>query len=141
MRVFVSHANEDRSAARVLTEEMTQAGIDVWNPYQDLDPGDNIAMKVGQALDRSDFMVIIWSSHSGLSKSVRNEIDYALSSQKYQGRLSTVVIDDKKTLPWVLANASSTSEYPNNKIEFQIGDFRPVVEKLKNLEQLESNAT
>lgn len=141
MRVFISHAFEDSEVVRILAEELSRAQIDVWNPYQDLNPGDNVAMKVGEALERSDVMVIVWSANARVSKSLQNEIDYALSSKKYQGRLFTVVLGDKSTLPWVLAKASRMTQCSQDPTEIEGGEFHGLVKQITGLPQMESNAT
>jgi hypothetical protein len=50
MKVFISHASKDQPLAESLAARLSEAGLEVWNPYEGIDPGDNWAMKVGQAL-------------------------------------------------------------------------------------------
>ena len=101
MKVFISHAQEDREFAQDIARRLSDAGIDVWLDTETL-PGENYARKLGEALDASDAMVVIVSPASAESRFVKEEISYAVGSPKYAGRLIPVVVEDTDKMPWVL---------------------------------------
>ncbi len=45
--------------ARQLAHRLSDAGLKVWIPEDEILPGDNWAKKVGQALEESDLMVVL----------------------------------------------------------------------------------
>ena len=103
MKVFISHSSLDRELAWKLASELSDAGLDVWNPYEEIAPGDNWAMKVGEALEASDLMVILMTPAAAEADSVRREMEYALTAKRFRGRLLSVVIGRQTELPWILS--------------------------------------
>jgi hypothetical protein len=59
MQVFISHSSKDKPIARQLAHRLSEAGLKVWFPEDEILPGDNWAKKVGQALEESDLMVVL----------------------------------------------------------------------------------
>ena len=70
MKVFLSHANSDDSLARKLADRLNLAGLTVWDPQEEIVPGDNWAKKIGRALDDSDLLVILLTPSSLWLKSI-----------------------------------------------------------------------
>ena len=52
MRVFISHSSEDTPVARQLARRLSEAGLNVWVPEDEILPGDNWAKKVGRLVGR-----------------------------------------------------------------------------------------
>jgi hypothetical protein len=106
MQVFISHANKDVNLARTLAENLAQQGFKVWNAEDQIMPGENWAKKVGKALDDSDLMVILLSPRAMESDWLRQEIEFALGSTRYEGRVFSVFVgptsDAVKGMPWIL---------------------------------------
>jgi hypothetical protein len=48
VRVFISHAEEDRAYAASLGKALTGSGVSVWEPH-DVQPGENWALEAGKA--------------------------------------------------------------------------------------------
>lgn len=132
MKVFLTHAAKDESLAAQLAKQLSAAGIDVLNPYGDIVPGDNWAQKVAEALDESDLMLILVTPGAMQSDSLRNDIDYALSSKKFRGRLMSVIVgpvgSDTEDVPWILL------KQPHKQVESATG-FSEVVDGLMALAQ------
>lgn len=61
MQTFISHVNQDSKLAGILASQLAQSGFNVWNPEDAIEPGDNWATKLGQALDESDVMVVLYT--------------------------------------------------------------------------------
>lgn len=102
MRVFLSYADSDMEFAKGLASQLSKQGYEVWDPYQNLFPGDNWSLKIGEALKESKAMVVLLSPDSVRSRSVRREIEYALGDPNYSGRLFPVVVRPTKEIPWIL---------------------------------------
>jgi len=102
MRVFLSYDSKDEKSAKELTERLSAVGFEIWDAAQELLPGDNWALKVGKALEESDAMIVLLSPEGVKSQWVRREIEYALGSRKYEGRLIPVMVRPTSDIPWVL---------------------------------------
>jgi hypothetical protein len=132
MKVFLTNAAKDELLAAQLASRLTDAGIDVLTPYGDIVPGDNWAEKVAQALDDSDLMLILLTPGAMQSDSLRNDIEYGLSSKKFRGRLMTVIVgatvSSPGDVPWILL------QQPHKQIGSP-ADFPDVVDELMALAQ------
>lgn len=102
MQVFISHAQADEKLARELSGQLAEAGVKVWLAEQEVLPGDNLALEVGKALQRSDALVVLLSPESVASKYVRSEITYALASARFQDRVVPVMVKPTRNIPWFL---------------------------------------
>jgi TIR domain len=102
MKVFLSYSKDDGEVAKALATRLTVAGLELWDPAEALFPGDNWALRIGQALQESDAMIVLVSPNSMKSEAVRQEIEYALGSARYKGRLLPVIIKPAKEMPWIL---------------------------------------
>ncbi|HKB65279.1 MAG TPA: toll/interleukin-1 receptor domain-containing protein [Pyrinomonadaceae bacterium] len=107
MRVFISHSHETKGLAEKLGEELRRAGMDVWNYEVDILPGDNWAQKIGQALESSQAMVALLTPEALNSRTVLQEIQYALGNKTFNKRLIPVLVGSEdnipiEKLPWIL---------------------------------------
>jgi TIR domain len=50
MKVFLSYSQEDSELAKALADRLANAGFNLWDPAEALFPGDNWALRIGQAL-------------------------------------------------------------------------------------------
>jgi hypothetical protein len=102
IQVFLSHVPSDRRWARELAQQLAAAGLKVFDPIDELFPGDNWSLKIGTALDESTAMVVLLSPEAVKSNWVLNEIQYALGSEKFQHRLIPVEVEPTEDFPWIL---------------------------------------
>ncbi len=140
MQVFISHASSDQQLAEKLAEGLRNAGVNVWDAYRSLYPGDNWALEIGKALDLSDVMVVLVTNHAYESRTVGQEVQYALTSGNYRGRVIPVLVnmatfETGHEVPWVL------SRFEHVQVEGAPPDFRPVVERVQRIVGAECNAT
>jgi hypothetical protein len=106
MQVFISHAARDADLAARIAVQLRNCGLEVWDESRIL-PGDNWGLKLAEALQTSEAMVVLLTKESAHSPNVRHEIGYALGNKEYQGRIVSVVAapprDPVKTeIPWIL---------------------------------------
>ncbi len=102
MHVFISYARQDREFTRKIVEQLRGAGLSVWMDEEELVEGDNWALETGKALEGADAMVAVISPASMASDAVLRDIDYALGSPRFQGRLIAVQAEPTKHFPWIL---------------------------------------
>jgi len=118
MSVFLSYSDEDRKWATELVSQLSQKGIDVWDAPSKLTPGDNWPLEVGKALQRADAIIVLLSPAATRAPSVRQELDYALSSERFEDRVIPIIVKPTSRIPWILrrlkpvkgANPSKVSE-------------------------------
>ncbi len=128
MKVFISHSSEDQRIAYDLADNLRASGIDVWRD-DEIFPGSNWAMEVGKRLEDSDLMVVLVTPNSSNSEWVNREVQYAMTSGDYKGRVVPVVIGDSDAagLPWVLKKMQAVQVEPNQS------DWREVVQRIRDV--------
>jgi TIR domain len=102
MKVFLSYDSADEAFAKALSKELAKHGLSVWRDEEELFPGDNWALRIGEALQKSNAMVVLVSPKSMQSKWVRHEIEYALGDLRYENRLFPVLVRPTEDVPWIL---------------------------------------
>jgi signal recognition particle subunit SEC65 len=102
MKVFISHAQADKPAADALAVKLRDEGFQVVHPDDDIFPGDNWPLKVGRALEESKAMVVLLSPKIATSTLVQREIDHAIMSRRFKGRLIPVMLKKTSRYPWIL---------------------------------------
>jgi hypothetical protein len=122
MKIYISHATEDREAAERLARELGEAGHEAGLPESDVLPGDNWAEAVGRALADSEAMVVLLTPEALRSRWVRSEITYALGNERFEGRLFPVAISSAERLPeeevpWILRSFRWLSIDPGHEGE------------------------
>jgi hypothetical protein len=130
MRVFISHSTEDRHLAQKLTAALKGAGLEVFDMYSDIYPGDNWAARVSTALQESDAMVVLLTPSSVHSPTLTFELGYALGHEEFKDRVFPVVVGEPGELsddeiPWVLKRFRV----------FQLRDSDPDVKSLGEITQ------
>jgi hypothetical protein len=129
MQVFISHAAKDRELATRLALQLSRAGFPVWYAAEDIAPGDNWAKKMGEALEGSDVMVALITPGALESESLRGDIQYGLTSKKFEQRLVPVLVGfvtfaGGKDVPWILLKMDPVY------VESPTGDFEPVIQRI-----------
>jgi hypothetical protein len=106
LTVYISYAHADRVLAQKLKSLLAAVGIDVSDPDDAYNPGDNYYKKLGEALERSDAIVFLLSPEAMGNILVQREIEYALSGDKFAHRLIPVVLRPTNDIPWILDEQS-----------------------------------
>jgi len=105
--VFISYERSDRKTALQLAEALRGEGLEVWIDAESMAAGENWQRQAADALDRSEAMVVLLTARSVESEWVRRELEYALSSKRFERRLVPLVIGSERApwlekAPWVL---------------------------------------
>jgi len=102
VKVFLNYEAADREYAKDLAARLSDAGLDVFDPLDDTFPGDNWPLKVGQALQKANAMVVLLSPEAGRSELVRRGVQFATGSLKFRRRLVSVMVRPTRDFPPVL---------------------------------------
>lgn len=102
MQIFLSYDRSDEAFAKALSTQLERRGLSVWSPGDEVLPGDNIWLRIGEALKKSRAMVVLVSPDSMRSESVRRELEYALGDPNYEGRVFPVKVRRTGEIPWIL---------------------------------------
>ena len=81
-QLFISYSRKDIAFARRLAGDLEKAGYTVWWDITDLRGGDDWVRVIPEAIETSDFVVVVLSPDSTASEWVRKEYTQALSLRK-----------------------------------------------------------
>jgi hypothetical protein len=81
-KTFISYTRSDQVFARRLYDDLRSAGIDVWLDQNDIKPGEPWDESVVAALKKSTAVIVILTPVSVASRSVLDEISFALGENK-----------------------------------------------------------
>src|SRR5688572_20697756 len=91
--IFISYSRVDKNFALRLAHELRAAGFRIWLDQLDIPPGARWDAEVESALQSCEIFLIILTPASMASENVKDEIGYAIDS-------------NKRILPILLENAS-----------------------------------
>lgn len=129
-KVFISYAQQDRDYARKLAEHLTDAGMTVVDPMNDLGAGENWFLEIGKALAEADSMVVIISPDFVDSPWVRSQLQYALGSRNYEQRVVSVILRPTKNIPWILRELPQVeAQKDGRRVASRIVDYLQPAEK------------
>jgi hypothetical protein len=80
--VFISHSSSDGSTASEICRLLEVQGIHCWMAPRDVRPGYDYDEEIVDAIDETEAMVLILSSHSNESIHVKHEVERAVSHGK-----------------------------------------------------------
>ena len=76
--VFLSYSHKDRGFVEQLARDLRANGVTPWYDRWEMLPGDSLVAKIGTALLKNDYFVIILSPNSVSSQWVQRELAAAL---------------------------------------------------------------
>lgn len=143
MQVFISHAAADAVLARRVASALRKAGFPVWDPESVL-PGDNWPAAVGMALESSELMVVLFTREARDSGNLTHEVQFALTSGNYRGRVVPVLVDfvtfqAGKDVPWVLLRMDPI--YVNAPAGISDSDISQIVSRVSAVAGADANAS
>ncbi len=96
MRIFLSHASEDRAIAESICLALRDQGLTVFFDRTDLPPGESFDARIRQAIERADLLVFLLSPHAiDAGSYTLNELSIAEETWSTPGgRLLPVVIHE-----------------------------------------------
>ena len=117
-RVFISHGSKDKPFVRKLTADLERNGVAVWLDEKDIRVGDSIRQSIEDALDCSDFGIVVLSKNSIKRPWVKLELDalYTLEAKRKRSLILPAVIEPL-TLPLFLQG----KKYADFMTDYDIG--------------------
>jgi hypothetical protein len=80
--VFISHSHHDKPVADAACAALEAKGIRCWIAPRDIDPGQDWATSIVQAIRGCQIMLLVFSGHANQSPQVQREVERAASSRK-----------------------------------------------------------
>lgn len=111
-KVFISYGSVDKHFARNLKDRLDKAGAEAWLDDRELLVGDSLQGKISDAIDKSDFFVVVLSPFSVASAWVKAELAQAFTQQITQRK--------RKVLPVLIADC----DVPSFLHDVKYADFR-----------------
>ena len=103
MKIVLSYADSDSVLARALADRLAGAGLRVWFDAREIVPGDNWGAEVQRGLEDADALVVLLSPAAMRSRWVQRDIQYALGTPRFAGRLVPVQVRRTPSVPWMKA--------------------------------------
>jgi hypothetical protein len=100
--VFISHSSLDNNFVRKLARDLAAHNIKPWVDELDTLPGDSIFQKVSEAMEKTDFTIVVLSKSSVKSPWVNREIAAEISRNAETGRALIPVRIDSVQVPTLL---------------------------------------
>jgi hypothetical protein len=79
--IFMSHSSKDKFFVRTLAEHFRKYGVDVWLDEAEINIGDSLTEKIGEAIERTDYVGVVLSHNSINSEWVQRELQIALQKE------------------------------------------------------------
>lgn len=107
MKVFISHSMEDADLAKKVAGAIRGAGLDVFDMYREVLPGDDPYASMSRALQESDAMIVLLTPRSIRSPYLKLELGFALGNPEFRDRVFPVIVAAPGRLsvdeiPWIL---------------------------------------
>lgn len=107
MKVFISHSAEDAGLAQKVAGAVREAGLDVFDLYREVLPGEDPYALTSRALRESDAMIVLLTPRSVRSPSLKYDLGFALGNAEFRDRVFPVIVAEPDQLsvdeiPWVL---------------------------------------
>jgi class 3 adenylate cyclase len=120
VRVFVSHSHEDRDFANDLTKQLARCGIETWYSPANIIPAENYIESIRDGLIKSDWVIVIVSSHSSKSDWVRAEVNTAADDPRFRSRILPIKLDDSDTA--LISHQISTVQAVDGRTVLNLGE-------------------
>ncbi len=82
LSIFLSYSSQDSTLAKALYIGLINKGFFVWKAPEDIQPGEDWAVAIYKALEKSDIFLLLWTDDSMNSNEVTKEITLATRKQK-----------------------------------------------------------
>ncbi|HYK36820.1 toll/interleukin-1 receptor domain-containing protein [Alloacidobacterium sp.] len=90
--VFLSHSSRDKEFVRRLSEDLTFCEIDPWLDEWEIQAGDSLFDRIGDALEKSRYTAIVLGDHFSDSDWARIELKQALAKERRKGAVHALPI-------------------------------------------------
>jgi hypothetical protein len=113
--VFISYAHEDKEVAQALADALRARGCRVWIDLENMRIGDDLADRIGKAIDSVDFLLAIISEESVRSAWCKRELGIAFDAAMKTDRVKVLPVRlGSVALPPILKGLYSPRVDPAN---------------------------
>lgn len=136
MKAFIGHSSKDHDFVLLLAKKLKKDSIDVWIDYWELKVGDSIVQKINEGLEKSSFLIIVFSENSIKSDWALKELNSTLMRQltKNDIKILPILLEvDPDELPPLMSDIYSARFSRNfiNETEYQ-KLIEPILERVKS---------
>lgn len=143
-KIFISHSFKDNEFVEKLRSRLIESEVDVWVDKTNLKLGDNIVLKIDNALNEADYIIFVLSKNSVNSKWVQLELSTTLNNEisREQTFIIPIIIDDCD-IPFELKNRfyadfRTSFDEPFNLLLKSIKDKKLSIEETLNREHVDT---
>ncbi|HHT9105618.1 MAG TPA: toll/interleukin-1 receptor domain-containing protein [Candidatus Wujingus californicus] len=79
--IFLSHSSKDKFFVRTLADHLRSYGIKIWLDEAEINIGDSLTEKIGEAIENTDYVGVVLSHNSINSEWVQRELQIALQKE------------------------------------------------------------
>ena len=90
VNVFLSHNLADKEFTRRLARDLSAFGVEVWLDEDEIRIGESLVQEIGEGIDEADYVVVVLSPDSVVSRWVKEELDIAMNQQIADGKLKVL---------------------------------------------------
>lgn len=133
MKVFIAHSSKDHDFVLSLAKKLKEDQIDVWVDDWELEVGDSIIQKINEGLEKSSFLIIVFSEYSIKSDWVLRELNSTLMRQitKKDVKILPILLEVKpEELPPLLSDIYAVKFSRNFINETQ---YKKLIEPIKEI--------
>jgi len=101
LSVYISYALEDLPKAKLLADELSQSGVEVWLDSDDISPGENFVERISSAIKSADTFVALISKTSRRSNFVNSELATAIAArdENRNRRIIPITLSEPDDMP------------------------------------------
>lgn len=80
-KVFISHSYQDKKFVELLEHQLSKHRIKTFNNYNEIVEGDNVAEKITSLIEKTDYVIVVFSKNGVKSKWVNFELSATLINE------------------------------------------------------------
>jgi hypothetical protein len=105
MKLFISHATNDKAIVTRISKRLEDSGVSVWRDDAEIRVGDSIPNRIGDALEDADGLCLMYSENAMKSEWVKREF-YAFIHRALEGHklIYPCRLDANTTMPSLIAD-------------------------------------
>ena len=113
MRVFLSYSLEDAPTAVLLRQSLVETGLEIAGPVINASPSESSDSGAEGPLRSSDAIVFVLTPGSARSSWVRQELEYVLGREQFEGRVFAWEPGGTTDPPWMLRRLGTLHGTPD----------------------------
>ena len=111
-KVFISYSTQDLTQVELLRQQLLNTPIEVFVAEHSVLPGEDLGIKITQAIAECDLFVVLWSENAESSKWVSQEIGHAKAKNK---EILPLVLSKGLGLPAFISNLKYLPVHENTE--------------------------